>query len=47
MPKDSQVDKKDVRTAKAKGHKETIASEEGKNKNRTTKKQSAKRGEKN
>lgn len=42
MPKDSQIDPKEVRKIKAKGG-ETIASEEGKNHNRTHKKQSASR----
>ena len=43
MAKDSQTDRKDVRSEKAHGGR-TIADEEGKNHNRTHKKQSADRG---
>lgn len=42
MPKDSQIDPKNVRAEKAHGQ-QTIADEEGKNHNRTEKKQSAER----
>jgi len=42
MPKDSQIDKKQVRKQKSKG--QTTLAEENQNQNRTTKKQSAKRG---
>lgn len=42
MGKDSQIDPKEVRAEKA-HHQTTIADEEGKNHNRTTKKQSIKR----
>lgn len=43
MPKDSQVDNKFARMMKSRGD-TTIASEEGKNHNRTSKKQSIKPG---
>ncbi len=46
MPKDSQIDPKEVREAKAHGG-QTLASEEGKNHNRTHKKQSASRDKPN
>jgi len=42
MPKDSQIDPKEIRKAKSHGG-STIADEEGKNHNRTHKKQSASR----
>ena len=42
MGKDSQIDPKEIRAQKA-NHQTTIADEEGKNNNRTTKKQSIKR----
>lgn len=42
MSKDSQIDPKEVRAKKANGG-ETLASEEGKNHNRTQKKQSGNR----
>ncbi|MEL7603666.1 MAG: hypothetical protein AAGU77_10980 [Bacillota bacterium] len=42
MPKDSQIDKKNIRKQKSNG--QTTLAEENQNQNRTTKKQSAKRG---
>ena len=46
MPKDSQIDPKEVREAKTNGG-QNIASEEGKNHNRTHKKQSSSRSKPN
>ena len=43
MSKDSQVDKKEVLKKKANGNEISYASEEGKNNNKTAKKQSTKR----
>ena len=43
MPKDSQIDRKEVRAEKANGG-QTLADEEGKNHNLTNKRQSADRG---
>ncbi|GAA0181372.1 hypothetical protein SH2C18_39140 [Clostridium sediminicola] len=42
MPKDSQIDKKEVRMEKC-NHQVSLASEEGKNNNRTMKRHSLKR----